>query len=219
MKAKGYFITGTDTGIGKTTVTQILMRNAKENRVAGMKPVASGCRITPQGLRNDDALALMGTATIALPYEKVNPYAFEPPIAPHIAAAEQGVSIDILRIQDFYRYIADRADTVYVEGVGGWLTPISDNQTMADVAESLQLPVILVVGIRLGCLNHALLTAAQIIKQGLPLAGWVANHIDPEMSRPKENLAYLTLAINAPLLGVIAHTEDPAHNENHIAVN
>lgn len=204
--SKGLFITGTDTGVGKTTVAVALMRalQARGLRVAGMKPVASGCVRTPDGLRNDDAVKLLTQSSVALPYEWINPFAFEPPIAPHIAAEIIGETIDIRLIRDRYTKIAAQVDVVIVEGAGGWLVPINDTQTMADVAIALSLPVINVVAIHLGCLNHALLTHNAIAASGATQIGWVANVIDRKALMMEENIAALRQRTNADCLGAAA---------------
>ena len=201
----GYFITGTDTGVGKTVVTLGLMQLLQDRglRVAGMKPVASGCTPTPQGLRNDDAQQLRQQANIELDYVAVNPYAFEPPIAPHLAAAAAGCRIDLAMIHAGVQQLADRADRVCVEGVGGWLVPLNERETVADLAVRLGLDVILVVGMRLGCLNHALLTVQSIETHGARLAGWVANCMPPMADALDENINHLKSNIYAPLLGVV----------------
>ena len=165
-----------------------------------MKPVSAGCASTADGLRNDDAVLLLGESSVELSYDQVNPYAFEPPIAPHIAAQQAGIVINLQIIKDNYQAIAAKADAVIVEGAGGWLVPVNGSQTMADVAAALQLPVILVVGMRLGCLNHALLTANSIIESGLPFSGWIANHADKTMLQQQENIEALKERIEAPFL-------------------
>lgn len=197
---QGYFITGTDTGVGKTLVSQILIRRLRQNyaNVVGFKPVASGCRMTPAGLRNADALALQQASSMVLSYETVNPYAFEPAIAPHLAAADTSTHIDLANICACIESVT--ADRIVVEGVGGWLVPLNAHDSMADLARRLDLPVVLVVGMRLGCLNHALLTAAAIQQCGLPLAGWVANRIDPDYARCEDNIATLNARLGVPLL-------------------
>ncbi|MCI0505581.1 MAG: dethiobiotin synthase [Gammaproteobacteria bacterium] len=207
MTAKGYFITGTDTSVGKTHVALALMSafKAQGKQVTGMKPVSAGGRETKDGLRNDDAELLMRAASVALPYELINPYAFKPAVAPHIAAQLAGINIDIQHIKHCYRQIASNADIVIVEGAGGWLVPVNDHQTMADAAASLNLPVILVVGMRLGCLNHALLSVESIRSKGMVLTGWVANHISPTMEKSKNNIECLKQLIPSPLLGIIPH--------------
>lgn len=199
----GWFITGTDTGVGKTRVSAALIQALRStgHSVIGMKPVASGCRVTPGGLCNEDAELLMQAASVNADYSLVNPYAFEPAIAPHIAAREAGVRIELTHISDAYTRLAGLADHVVVEGVGGWRVPLGRVITTEHLAKALGLPVVLVVGLRLGCLNHALLTAGAIEAAGLPLAGWVANEIEPDMDSIEENVAFLAQALTAPLLG------------------
>ena len=205
--AKGFFITGTDTDVGKTTVALGLMTALQQKglTVAAMKPVSAGCMQTPQGLRNDDAVRLMQQASINLPYDLVNPYAFEASIAPHIAATDQNVHMNIDVIKQAYQQIAEQTDVVIVEGAGGWLVPFNATQTMADIASALQLDVIQVVGLRLGCLNHALLTSASIAAQGLTQVGWVANQFTDEMHNPSENIQSLQQRLPDVCLGVIPH--------------
>ena len=202
--ARSLFVTGTDTGIGKTVVTLGLMRWLQDRgrRVAAMKPVASGCERTLQGLRNEDALQLQQQASMPLNYDVVNPYAFEPPIAPHIAASQAGVRIELDTIRQGVHQLAERSDVVCVEGVGGWLVPLNERESVADLAVGLGLGVVLVVGMRLGCLNHALLTAQAIQAGGAPLAGWVANCLPPVPDNLNENISTLKSMISAPLLGV-----------------
>ena len=204
---KGYFITGTDTDVGKTVVSTGILHALQQQgyRVGAMKPVAAGCTPTPTGLRNSDALQLQQQSGLKLPYETLNPYAFEPAIAPHIAAADLNVRVDIETLFQHYQAIAELSDCVVVEGAGGWQVPLNDFQTIADLAKRLQLPVILVVGMRLGCISHTLLTVESIRATKLPLAGWVANQIDPHMDRIEENIATLKQHIDAPLLGQIPH--------------
>jgi len=204
-KLNGYFITGTDTGVGKTVVTLGLMQLLQDrgHRVAGMKPVASGCEPTAQGLRNDDAVRLRQQANIELAYKAVNPYAFAPPVAPHLAAAEAGCRIDLETIHAGVRQLAERADRVCVEGIGGWLVPLNERETVADLAVRLGLDVILVVGIRLGCLNHALLTVQSIKTHGARLAGWVANCLPPVADCLDENINTIKSMASEPLLGVV----------------
>ena len=204
--SQAFFVTGTDTEIGKTTIAAGLLHAA---RMAGLstaaaKPVASGCVRTVDGLRNDDALALLGESTLALRYDEVNPLAFEPAIAPHLAAREVGVLLDVAALQGPVQAILDkRADFTLVEGAGGWRVPLAGGQVLSDLAIALQLPVILVVGVRLGCINQALLTAEAILRDGLPLAGWVANLVDPQTSRLEDNLATLAERLPAPCLGYV----------------
>jgi len=205
MTVKGWFVTGTDTGVGKTRVATGLLAGLRARGVSalGMKPVASGCRHTPSGLRNADAEALRAAGSCRLRYDEVNPYAFAPGIAPHLAAEAAGVVIREHAIQEHFARLCTQAQRVVVEGVGGWLVPLGPALTMADIARALRLPVIMVVGLRLGCLNHALLTAAAIHQSGLTLAGWVANRIEPDFEKPDENVESLAARLDAPLIGRI----------------
>ena len=198
------FVTGTDTGVGKTVVSMALIAKLQQQKltVAGMKPVASGCIHTAYGLRNDDAVKLSEQANVDLPYAHINPYAFAPAIAPHIAASQAGVDIDLAVIDQCYHKITQQADAVVVEGAGGWLVPVNDKQTMADIAIMLNLAVVLVVDIRLGCINHALLTADAIASTKLTLYGWVANHRQ-ENAQSKAIIATLKQRMHTPCLSVI----------------
>jgi dethiobiotin synthetase len=202
---RGFFVTGTDTGIGKTWVACGLLSALQQRgyAVIGMKPVASGCMHTPAGLRNEDALRLQALSSIQLPYEMLNPYAFEPPIAPHIAAREVGQKIAFERIRAIIESLGQGADYLIVEGVGGWRVPLGEEGDVGSLAAVLGFPLILVVGIRLGCINHALLSAEAVQAKGLALAGWIANVIDPATERLAENLQTLREAIVAPCLGVV----------------
>lgn len=170
-----------------------------------MKPVASGCRDSAQGMRNEDAEELMRASNVHAPYVDVNPYAFSPPISPHIAAHEAGVEISPATVQRHFAALAAQADHVIVEGAGGWLAPIGEQLTMADIARTLGLPIVLVVGMRLGCLNHALLTQRAIAASGLPLAGWVASCVAPDMDRLQQNLDVLTRRLEAPCWAVLPY--------------
>ena len=216
---RGWFITGTDTGVGKTHIACALMRALalRGNSVAGMKPVASGCRATSTGLRSADAEALLGETSIAVNYEETNPYAFAPATAPHLAAAASGIEVRIDTIASCYATLASRAQCVVVEGIGGWLVPIGPQMTMADVAGALDLPVILVVGVRLGALNHALLTVRAINACGMRLAAWVANRIDPDPLLDGY-LQALRERIGAPLLGAIPYSREAnaMDNQSHL---
>ncbi|MCO7573247.1 MULTISPECIES: dethiobiotin synthase [Pseudomonas chlororaphis group] len=199
-----YFITGTDTDVGKTTIAAGLLHAA---RLAGLstaagKPVASGCELGPTGLRNADALALLAQSSLPLSYAEVNPFAFEPAIAPHLAAREAGVALTVQSLlMPMRELLAKGADFTLIEGAGGWRVPLADQDNLSDLAMALGLPVILVVGVRLGCINHALLSAEAIAQDGLQLAGWVANIIEPKTSRLEENLATLAERLPAPCLG------------------
>ena len=208
----GYFVTGTDTGVGKTMVTLGLMQclQSQGHAVAAMKPLASGCDRLATGIRNDDALLLQQQASVVLAYELVNPYAFEPAIAPHIAAEQAGITIDVDKIHNKYKRINESVDCMLVEGAGGWLVPLNEEQTLADLARLLGLDVIMVVAIRLGCLNHALLTAAAIRATGCTLAGWVANLLPPRSGFAEENISALESRISAPLLGVLPEFQTPS---------
>ncbi|AXO90282.1 dethiobiotin synthase [Pseudomonas parafulva] len=199
-----YFIAGTDTDVGKTTIAAGLLNAAQRKgwSTLAAKPVASGCVLGAQGLRNSDALALIEQSSIKLPYEQVNPCAFEPAIAPHVAAREAGVALAVPALRDAMRQVlAQGADFTLIEGAGGWRVPLSDQANLSDLAVALKLPVILVVGVRLGCINHALLSAEAIARDGLQLAGWVANVVDPRTARLEDNLASLAERLPAPCLG------------------
>ena len=211
MSARGIFVTGTDTGVGKTVVACALVRalRARGLSVAVMKPVASGSQLTPDGLRNADALALAQSADYRGPYEELNPYCFEPPISPHIAAKEAGIEIDTSKIRHVYDSLAANADWVVVEGAGGWYAPLNERQTMADIAWGLNVPALLVVGLKLGCLNHAHLTQVGMEAHGVTFAGWVANAIDPDFARPAENLAALERQLGAPPLTGVPYLANP----------
>ncbi|AZD24923.1 Dethiobiotin synthetase [Pseudomonas chlororaphis subsp. aurantiaca] len=202
--SRAYFVTGTDTDVGKTTVAAGLLHAARLSGLstAAGKPVASGCELTPKGLRNADALALLAECSLPLIYDEVNPLAFEPAIAPHLAAREAGVALTVQALLAPMRQVlAKGADFTLIEGAGGWRVPLADQDNLSDLAMALDLPVILVVGVRLGCINHALLTAEAIAQDGLQLAGWVANIIEPKTSRLEENLATLAERLPAPCLG------------------
>jgi len=199
-----FFVTGTDTGVGKTTVTVHLMQQliAQGLTVIGMKPVASGCEWLDGRWQNEDVRQLTAASNVSAPPELVNPYCFEPAIAPHVAAAQAGVSIELQVILKAYQQLATMADVVIVEGAGGLLVPLNGEQTIADLIQALKLPALLVVGMRLGCINHALLTAHTLKQRNIPLCGWVANRIDPQMSVPQENLQTLTDYLQPPLLEI-----------------
>lgn len=199
-----YFITGTDTDVGKTTIAAGLLRAARLSGLstAAIKPVAAGCELTADGLRNSDALALLAECSEPLRYAEVNPVTLAPAIAPHLAAAEAGVSLDVTALTTAVQAVlAKQADFTLVEGAGGWRVPLHDHATLAHLAVALQLPVIVVVAVRLGCINHALLTIEAIERDGLRVAGWVANLLEPQMLRLEENIASLAARIKAPCLG------------------
>ena len=206
-----FFVTGTDTGVGKTLVSAALLRALGRQRlaVAGMKPVASGCATTPVGLRNDDALVLQAESSRPWPYQTINPYAFEPAIAPELAAREAGVAVSLDTIETAFRSLQGGSDVVIVEGAGGFLVPLGAGLSFADLPSALGLGVILIVGLRLGCVNHALLTAEAVRRRGLTLAGWVGNVIDPDFERLEANLDSLGQRLDAPRLGVIGYLDPP----------
>ena len=201
-----FFISGTDTDVGKTTVAAGLLRAA---RLAGMstaavKPLAAGCELTAEGLRNSDALELLAECSEALSYAEVNPFAFAPAIAPHLAAGEAGVTLEVAELAVAVQAVLERrADFTLIEGAGGWRVPLNKSPPLAQLPIALQLPVIVVVAVRLGCINHALLTVEAIERDGLRVAGWVANLLDPQMPRLEENLAALEARLGAPCLGRI----------------
>lgn len=203
-----WFVTGTDTGVGKTFLTCALLLALRDKgiKAIGMKPVSAG---TDAAGHNEDVEQLLAASGVAAPRRLVNPYLFQPAIAPHIAAAEEGRAIDIGRIVTAFETLCEMADTVLVEGVGGFCVPLGPHSDTGDLAETLRLPVILIVGMRLGCINHALLTQQAIAARGLTLAGWVANRIDPEMMRFEENLTTLKVRIGAPLLGIVPPGSTP----------
>ena len=206
----GLFVTGTDTGVGKTYCAVRLTRALASRglRVAVMKPVAAGASATLEGLRNDDALALLAAASAPAGYATVNPYCLPAPVSPHLAAAACGIEITLAPILEAYASLAGAADAVVVEGAGGWLVPLGPRLTMADLACALGLPVVLVVGLRLGCLNHAALSAQAIRASGLALAGWIGNAIDPHFALLQENLATLTELLGTAPLCVLPHSLD-----------
>lgn len=203
MTGRGFFVTGTDTEIGKTLIAACLLRALTRTgiRTAGMKPVAAGAAWRDGAWHNDDCDALAAEASLALPQHLTTPYLFRQPTAPHLAAALEGRSIDLPTILDCYRQVADLADAVVVEGVGGFRVPLNETVDAADLVQQLGLPVVLVVGVRLGCINHALLTAEAMAARGLHLAGWVANTIDPEMPNGAATIDAMAARIDAPLLG------------------
>ena len=211
-----FFVTGTDTEVGKTTIAAGLLHAARRVGLstAAAKPVASGCENTAEGLRNSDALMLLEECTLPLRYDQVNPFAFEPAIAPHLAAREAGVDVSVAALAESVRQVlALQAQFSLVEGAGGWRVPLTGDEKLSDLAIQLDLPVILVVGVRLGCINHALLSAEAIERDGLRLAGWVANIVDPATSRLHENLATLDERLEAPCLGRVPRLSSASPDE------
>ena len=208
MQRTPFFVTGTDTNVGKTFISSALLCLARKCglRCIGMKPIAAGCRLEAGTLLNDDVLALISASATDLDYETLNPVPLEPPIAPHIAAAQVGRTICAKDMTAHCRTVVDQdVDFVLIEGAGGWLVPINGTETLADVCIELQASVILVVGMKIGCLNHALLTAAAIRQAGLNLAGWVANSVTEAMPCLDENVDTLRTRLQAPCLGVVPH--------------
>jgi dethiobiotin synthetase len=205
-----YFVVGTDTNVGKTYIAAGLVQHFAQLglKTVGMKPVASGCDSYQQAMAepvliNADVSALVNASNMQLPLDLINPYRFAPPIAPHIAAAQAGVEISLDHIAQAYEQLAAQAEVVIVEGAGGFFVPLNAQQTLADLASALDIPIILVVGMRLGCINHALLTVAAIEARGLKFAGWIANTLEPDMDMFAENLASLRQRIAAPCLSVV----------------
>lgn len=209
-----YFVTGTDTEVGKTVASAALLQAARRlgKKTAGFKPVASGSEMTPEGLRNTDALALQRNSSIDLAYAAVNPYTFAEPTSPHIISADEGRPIAFDVLSAGLRALEEQADWVLVEGAGGWFTPLSEQHTFADWVEAERLPVILVVGVKLGCINHAVLTAQAVQQAGLRLAGWIANDVVAPGKRHPEYLATLKRMLPAPFLGEIPWLSGNAEN-------
>ena len=207
MTANSYYVTGTDTGIGKSVASAALLRAlcARGLRAVGMKPVASGCERTAEGWRNEDALALQQASDPVPAYDDINPYALPLPLAPELAAAAAGVTMELPPIIAAYQRLQSQADAVVVEGVGGWAAPLSATIDQLDVVRALRLPVVMVVGLRLGCINHARLTARAIAADGADLVGWIANDIDPAMACVDDNFAILQRVLPAPCLGRLPH--------------
>ena len=205
------YVTGTDTGIGKTLASCALLHALRRHglRAVGMKPVASGCERIDGEWKNADALALLDAGDPRVDYADVNPFALEHPLAPELAARDAGIEVALPPILDAHARLAARADALIVEGVGGWAAPLSATLMQADLVRALQLPVLLVVGLRLGCLNHALLSARAIAADGLHLAGWIASHVDPAMERVEDNLAMLRERMPAMCWGVLPHAANP----------
>ncbi|MEH6576453.1 MAG: dethiobiotin synthase [Amphritea sp.] len=224
MAKKTVFVAGTDTDVGKTLVAAAILAagNRQGLKTVAVKPIAAGCEQTEAGLRNADALLLQATASVKLAYEQVNPIALQPAIAPHIAAQQEGRRLDADRMAALCRGVMMQpADLMVIEGAGGWRVPLNNRQTLADVPKMLRVPVVLVVGMKLGCISHTLLTVEAIVKDGLRLAGWVANQVDPEMSCYAENLDTLKNMLAAPLLGEIPHSADtsPEHIAQYIDIS
>ncbi len=212
LNHSAFFITGTDTEIGKTICSVALMRYLQQSgqQVIGLKPIASGCENTPEGYRNEDARRLQQHSSIELAYSAINPYAFLPPIAPHLAADKVGVQIDVFQLAKHITYLkqAYNVDKWLIEGVGGWRVPLNEQQSIQDLVHQLKIPVILVVGLKLGCINHALLTAETIVRDGCQLIGWIANHLTDEDSTLI--IESLKQRIDVPLLGEVEYCKEIA---------
>jgi dethiobiotin synthetase len=204
--AQAYFVIGTDTNVGKTYVASALVQHFVQSglKTVGMKPVASGCELNQQGeLINEDALALINVSNVKAPLDLINPYRFAPAVAPHLAAERVGVAVKLDSIIQAYQQLTTMAEMVVVEGAGGFFVPLNQTETLADLAVQLNIPIILVVGMRLGCINHALLTIEAIQARGLSLAGWVANQIDPDFEMFEENLSSMQQRIAVPCVSVV----------------
>lgn len=214
MNKRGLFITGTDTDVGKTVVSTALLHALRQHgyKAVGMKPVASGCAATEQGWRNADALALQAASYPVPDYELANPFALPEPTAPQVAAARAGIVISLPPILAAYRQLAAQTDVMVVEGVGGWLAPLTDQLDQNAFVQALELEVILVVGLRLGCINHARLTERSIVRDGGRLVGWVGNTVDNRLSFATEYFQTLQRMLSAPCLGLVpfAPEADPA---------
>lgn len=207
MPPHGFYVTGTDTGIGKTVVSTALLHalRAGGGKAVGMKPVASGCEATAEGWRNEDARALLYASDPPPAYDDLNPYALPHPLAPELAARDAGVVVQLPRILQAHARLRRLAPQVVVEGVGGWAAPLSATLTQAELVSALDIPVVLVVGLRLGCLNHAILSARAIVDDGCPLLGWIGNAADPDMQRRDDHRAMLDARLPAPCLGWLPH--------------
>jgi len=214
MSRQRFFITGTDTDVGKTICTAALLHKAKlaSKSTLGLKPLAAGCEETEQGLRNSDALVLMAQSTEQLPYDQVNPVALKEAIAPHIAAERLNKPLSAARLVGYLRGVLmiNRAEFICIEGAGGWRVPLNAKETLAEVPKDLKLPVIVVVGMKLGCINHAMLTMEAIHRDGLNVVGWIANRIDNDMDAYQENLDSLKKQIRVPCLGEVPYLTDPS---------
>ncbi len=210
-----FFIAGTDTDVGKTVASKAILQAiaSKGFTTIGYKPVAAGCERTEQGLRNSDALHLMKVATQEMPYDDVNPYALELPASPHIAARHENLTIDYKVLSDKLAYLKTKAASVLVEGAGGWRVPVSDTDCLSSWVKQEKLPVVLVVGVKLGCLSHALLTAESIEADGLTIVGWVANRINPGTEHYAEIIEVLESRIRAPKLGEIPYVPSAKRTE------
>ena len=213
---KKYFVAGTDTGVGKTAMTVALLNHFKQQGLstAALKPIASGCDEVDGKLYNEDAQAMLDAMTHQCDYSKVNPYAFLPPIAPHLAAKDAGIDLNVASLLNSAEpMLLAPVDILLIEGAGGWMVPLNEKETLADFVEALELPVILVVGMRLGCINHALLTYEQITSRKLTMAGWIANCLSDDMLYLQENIATLKKLLPAPCMGVVSYNLQDDHQQ------
>ncbi len=218
---KAYFVTGTDTEVGKTVITEGLLTLASQSQIAvGYKPIASDATLTSEGLVNSDALCLQAASSISLPYREINPYVFQPPLSPHVAAKQVNVIIEETTITRGFECLMAKSDVVFVEGAGGWHVPISDTNSLSKWVVEQELPVILVVGLKLGCLNHALLTAQAILLQGGRLAGWVGNHLQPivDLEYDKEMLFWLEANLPCLCLGVVPYLDQDQSASDYLVL-
>jgi dethiobiotin synthetase len=216
---RGIFIAGTDTGVGKTRITAALLRALREQGVqaTGMKPVASGTEIIGDRIINEDVAMIAAESALDIDVRDINPYCFDLPASPHISAAKEGICIEIAPIVASFNRLTRGGRAVLVEGTGGWLAPISETDTMADIARALKLPVVLVVGLRLGCLNHALLTQQAIAAAGLALAGWIGSVLEPQMLALEQNIQTLDARLRAPRLALLPHAHARTEDHRHLA--
>jgi dethiobiotin synthetase len=214
------FVAGTDTGIGKTHAACTLIHALRAHglRTCGMKPVASGCLETPEGRRNEDALALQAAGSEPLAYDTINPVALREPLSPHLAARLEGLTVGMAPLRAAFDRLQATHDAVVVEGVGGWMVPLAPGLLASAIPQQWDLPVVLVIGLRLGCLNHALLSARAILADGCRLAGWIGNRIDPAMAALEDNLETLRGMLPAPCLGVLPYGLDPAQAAGRLDV-
>ncbi len=219
-QVQGIYVTGTDTGVGKTVASGALLHalRARGLRAVGMKPVASGCEFVDGGWRNEDALALIDASAVRTDYALHNPFALPAATAPQLAARDAGVVVTLAPIQAAHAALQAQADVVVVEGVGGWAAPLADGFEQADLVGALRLPAVLVVGLRLGCLSHARLTARAIAADGIPLLGWIGSTVDPGFDRRDDYLQLLRYALPVPCLGVLPHGRDVAALSTHLDV-
>jgi dethiobiotin synthetase len=211
----GIFVTGTDTDVGKTYISEALIKHFCRQgfQTVGMKPIAAGAEIENGRLLNADVKAIVSASNVDAPIDQINPYVFAPAIAPHIAAQQAGIEIEIEPIMSAFKVLQQQADVIVVEGAGGFLVPINETLTMGDLAKALDVGVVLVVGVRLGCISHALLTVQSIEAKGLHLIGWVANRIEPNMPALEENIATLKAMIKAPCVADVAWNEEPSFSQ------